>query len=142
MLRAASRSSTPTCSPSAPMTRTRGTRISVFLRLDFSVAITNPPEYLLNQYFAHDVQAAPGTRDSGREFYRQIRVRATRILDLQGFVTPSGYRAAVLQRRRATSAPDPRRRACVRIPGSALFRDRQRPAGTAPFARCARESCN
>jgi hypothetical protein len=35
---ASSRVSTPTISPSAPITRTRGTRISLFLRLPFSVA--------------------------------------------------------------------------------------------------------
>src|SRR4249919_23760 len=35
---ASSRDSTPTISPSAPITRTRGTRISLFLRLPFSVA--------------------------------------------------------------------------------------------------------
>src|SRR5580765_1432970 len=40
---ASSRDRIPTCSPSAPMTRTRGTRISVFLRLAFSVAIGDSP---------------------------------------------------------------------------------------------------
>src|SRR5438445_10897182 len=40
---ASSRDRIPTCSASAPMTRTRGTRISMFLRLAFSVAIGNSP---------------------------------------------------------------------------------------------------
>src|SRR5438445_7144602 len=113
------------------MTRTRGTRISAFLRLAFSVAIgetSNRPVESIDY-----VRRSGGAvrRKRGCEFYRESPHRATGLLVLQGFIS---RRAGAQQMRRATCCPDLRPRACAPQLGPAPFRDRRRRADTAPSA--------
>src|SRR5687768_11279091 len=96
MRKASSRVSTPIISPSLPITRTRGTRISLFLRFGFSgvliVAISK-----VDTLFAH--RAVPGSDRDG------ICTSCARLADVLGVQTRSelgdGHRPQVLPTPRA-----------------------------------------